>query len=41
MTSLIETTNMGNVAEGHTSFLTVLATEDFAERFACAAPAQI
>lgn len=38
MTSLIKTTNMGNVAEGHASFFTVLATEDFSESFECAAP---
>lgn len=29
---------MGNVAEGHASFFTVLATEDFSESFECAAP---
>lgn len=32
---------MGNVAEGHASFFTVLATEDASETFECAAPAQI
>lgn len=41
MTSLIKTKNMGNVAEGHASFFTVLAVEDFSERLECAAPAQI
>lgn len=41
MTSLIKTKNIGNVAEGHASFFIVLAAEDFAERFECAAPAQI
>lgn len=41
MTSLIKTTNMGNVAEGHATFFTVLETEDFSERFECVVPAQI
>jgi len=41
MTSLIKTTNMGNVAEGHASFSTVLAIGGFLERFECAARVQI
>lgn len=30
-----KTTSMGNTAEGHASFLTVLETEDFPNRFQC------